>query len=104
MGTSVEMIDRTYGHLAQGAEQTARAKLDAAYAIRLGHDREHGPRVGRTARRTRSGMDSEAAMGLEPTTLSLGSRAGGYDTRLRLSTNASNHAGLCLSEARGPHG
>jgi len=30
-GTSVEMIDRTYGHLAQGAEDAARAKLDAAY-------------------------------------------------------------------------
>ena len=29
MGTSVEMIDRTYGHLAQGSEQAARAKLDA---------------------------------------------------------------------------
>jgi hypothetical protein len=29
MGTSVEMIDRTYGHLATGAEDTARAKLDA---------------------------------------------------------------------------
>jgi len=32
MGTSVEMIDRVYGHLAHGAEETARAKLDAAYA------------------------------------------------------------------------
>jgi integrase len=29
MGTSVEMIDRTYGHLAVGSEQAARAKLDA---------------------------------------------------------------------------
>jgi integrase len=29
MGTSVEMIDRTYGHLAQGSEQAGRAKLDA---------------------------------------------------------------------------
>lgn len=38
MGTSVEMIDRTYGHLAQGAEDAARAKLDAAYARRLGQD------------------------------------------------------------------
>ena len=33
MGTSVEMIDRTYGHLAKGAEDSARAKLDA-YASR----------------------------------------------------------------------
>ena len=33
MGTSVEMIDRTYGHLAKGAEDAARAKLDA-YATR----------------------------------------------------------------------
>ena len=33
------MIDRTYGHLAQGAEESARAKLDAAYAKRLGQDR-----------------------------------------------------------------
>ena len=38
MGTSVEMIDRTYGHLAQGAEAAARAKLDAAYAKRSGQE------------------------------------------------------------------
>jgi hypothetical protein len=30
MGTSVEMLDRAYGHLVAGAEQVARAKLDAA--------------------------------------------------------------------------
>jgi integrase len=29
MGTSIEMIDRTYGHLAPGCEQAARDKLDA---------------------------------------------------------------------------
>jgi integrase len=29
MGTSVEMIDRTYGHLAAGSEQAARDKLDS---------------------------------------------------------------------------
>jgi integrase len=29
MGTSVEMLDRTYGHLTPGAEQAARAQLDA---------------------------------------------------------------------------
>ena len=39
IGTSVEMIDMTYGHLAQGAEETARAKLNAAYLRRLGHER-----------------------------------------------------------------
>ena len=33
------MIDMTYGHLAQGAEETARAKLNAAYLRRLGHER-----------------------------------------------------------------
>ena len=38
MGTSVEMIDRTYGHLAQGAEASARAKLDAAHARRSGQE------------------------------------------------------------------
>ena len=38
MGTRVEMIDRTYGHLAQGAEESARAKLDAAYANRYGQE------------------------------------------------------------------
>jgi hypothetical protein len=37
MGTSVEMIDRN-GHLAQGAEESARAKLDAAYAKRSGQE------------------------------------------------------------------
>jgi hypothetical protein len=29
MGTSVEMIDRTYGHLARDAEDYERALLDA---------------------------------------------------------------------------
>jgi integrase len=38
MGTSVEMIDRTYGHLAQGAEEAASAKLDAAFARRSGQE------------------------------------------------------------------
>jgi len=37
MGTSVEMIDRTYGHLATGAEDTARAKLDAYAGRTAGH-------------------------------------------------------------------
>ena len=41
MGTSVEMIDRTYGHLAKGAEDSARAKLDA-YAGRLAQERATG--------------------------------------------------------------
>jgi hypothetical protein len=39
MATSVETIDRTYGHPAQGAEAAARAKPDAEYRLRLGHDR-----------------------------------------------------------------
>ena len=38
MGTSVEMIDRTYGHLAQGAEEAARSKLDAGCARRFGRE------------------------------------------------------------------
>jgi len=41
MGTSVDMIDRTYGHLARGSEDLARAKLDAHAATdvdRLGQD------------------------------------------------------------------
>jgi hypothetical protein len=29
MGTSVEMIERTYGHLVDGADDVFRAKLDA---------------------------------------------------------------------------
>jgi hypothetical protein len=42
MGTSVDMIDRTYGHLARGSEELARDKLDAHAATdmdRLGQDR-----------------------------------------------------------------
>jgi integrase len=35
MGTSVDMIDRTYGHLARGSEDLARAKLDAHAASDL---------------------------------------------------------------------
>ena len=41
MGTSVEMIDRTYGHLARGSEDAARAKarrpLGGRNRNRLGH-------------------------------------------------------------------
>ena len=32
MGTSVAMIDRTYGHLARDAEESIRARLDARAA------------------------------------------------------------------------
>jgi hypothetical protein len=32
MGTSVKMIDRTYGHLAQDSEEAIRARLDARAA------------------------------------------------------------------------
>ena len=47
MGTSVEMIDRTYGHLAQGAEQSAQAMLDglrSSFGPRSGHGRKRGGR------------------------------------------------------------
>lgn len=37
MGTSVAMIDRTYGHLAAGSEDRARALLDAYAKLQ-----EHG--------------------------------------------------------------
>jgi integrase len=37
-GTSVQMIERTYGHLARGSEEHARALL-AAYANRLGQEK-----------------------------------------------------------------
>jgi integrase len=32
MGTSVHMVDRTYGHLASDSEQAIRARLDARSA------------------------------------------------------------------------
>ena len=38
MGTSSQMIDRVYGHLAHGAEDSARARLDAAHARRSGQE------------------------------------------------------------------
>jgi integrase len=41
MGTSLAMIHRTYGHLAQGSEERARALLDA-YSDRLGQERATG--------------------------------------------------------------
>lgn len=36
MGTSPEMIERTYGHLVQGAEDAFRTRLDAFAASRVG--------------------------------------------------------------------
>jgi integrase len=35
MGTSVRVIDRTYGHLVRGSEDRARAKLEARAAREL---------------------------------------------------------------------
>jgi hypothetical protein len=39
MGTSIAMIDRTYGHLARDSEDSIRARLDAR-AGRMGVARE----------------------------------------------------------------
>ena len=36
MGTSVEMIDRTYGHLARDSEDAIRARLDARADAKVG--------------------------------------------------------------------
>jgi hypothetical protein len=33
MGTSIAMIDRTYGHLARDSEETIRARLEARGAV-----------------------------------------------------------------------
>jgi hypothetical protein len=41
------MIDRTYGHLAQGAEESARATLNGAYARRPRQESVTAERGGR---------------------------------------------------------
>jgi hypothetical protein len=38
MGTSVEMIERTYGHLVEGADELFRSRLDAFSSQRSGVD------------------------------------------------------------------
>jgi hypothetical protein len=38
MGTSVEVVDRVYGHLAQGAEQTGAGEAGRGYARRSGQE------------------------------------------------------------------
>jgi hypothetical protein len=49
MGTSVEMIDRTYGHLAPDAEEYERTLLDAYDAKRRGVRARIGHRERRLA-------------------------------------------------------
>jgi integrase len=39
MGTSLAMLDATYGHLVKGSEEFARARMDAFAADRLRHYR-----------------------------------------------------------------
>ena len=56
------MIDRIYGHLAQGAEESARAKLGAAYARRLGQDRAMAE-SGEDGKMPQTRMNSEAGDG-----------------------------------------
>ena len=36
MGTSLEMIERTYGHVVRGADEAFRSRLDAFSADRVG--------------------------------------------------------------------
>lgn len=50
MGTSVKMIDRTYGHLVRDSEQAIRARLDA----RAEHSADEGRQEGRQQRTRRS--------------------------------------------------
>jgi len=46
MGTSVEMIERTYGHLVTGADDAFRARLDAFAAARVCVNRASAEEVG----------------------------------------------------------
>ena len=80
MGTSVDMIDRTYGHLARGSEDVARAKLDAHSAAETGIVwATIGPRPPAPARASKRkprglrGLRGMGATGLEPVTPSLSS-------------------------------
>ena len=53
MGTSAEQIDKTYGHLVQGAEDAARAKLDA-YQERLGQEQATAAEAAATSETTKA--------------------------------------------------
>jgi hypothetical protein len=74
MGTSVEMIDRTYGHLVKGSEEATIARMNAR-SQRLGQawvtsEGAAGHALGAKALL----ITGKRTMGLEPTTPGLGSR------------------------------
>ena len=75
MGTSVELIDKTYGHLAKGAENRARALLEGYASNRSGQELTKNtlvPFTKKTTKHTYLQEDSlERETGLEPATLSL---------------------------------
>jgi hypothetical protein len=74
MGTSVRMIDATYGHLVRDADDQDRDLLDAydARRARSGHDRDEpagwrAPQERQKPRRSRASVGT-GATGLEPAT------------------------------------
>jgi integrase len=73
MGTSVAMIDRTYGHLARDSEESIRAALDARSGVYLA---SAGERSGATELLSRlaSGFVRVERAGIEPATSGLQSR------------------------------
>ena len=72
MGTSIQMIDQHYGHLARDSEDSIRARLDAG-STQSGVGRRPTAIPSRPRSRTGARIAAEAGDGLEPTTLSLGS-------------------------------
>ena len=80
MGTSLQMVDATYGHLAQGSEEVARSKLDALESDRFDQDLttdSEGP-LNRSNEKTRrfQRVQGVGGTGLEPVTPSLSNRCG----------------------------
>ena len=75
MGTSVELIDKTYGHLAKGAENRARALLEGYASNRSGQELTTNTQKPSTTKTTEPAnlqeYSSERTTGLEPATLGL---------------------------------
>ena len=75
MGTSIELIDKTYGHLAKGAEDRARALLEGYVSNRSGQELTANTKEPLPTKTTKhlymQDVSSERETGLEPATLSL---------------------------------
>jgi len=96
MGTSLEMIERTYGHLVRGADDAFRSRLDAFAAQReeSGDGREHGSALTGQRSTSASAFSTTGATFSESRVTIVCSRRAAFSSMLRSGVTAAYDGAL----------